>query len=177
MLLISIGMFLLCSCGGVPRIPPFKTEFTAEEHVANLIERTGEHYADWIAEEKITSFSVEIMWSFDENPEYFLVELEFKSDFYFWGTTVERAYLTGYIENDLYYKHSNTLVTDETPFKKQGYESEKKYFGGGVWAIKEGEKFFCILSNWHKVESGTFISEYNRKYIATHAYRKPRRPY
>jgi len=182
MLLMSVGMFLLCGCGSPSLLKPFKTELTAEEHVERITERTVK-FAEcpkdesrpwlWINADTVTSFTVEIVWSFDENPEYFLVE--FKGNF-LWGS--EHAYLMGYIYNDAYYTYGER--SSESPFKEQGYEDEKKYFGYGVMAVKEGDQFLCILyirSGRLKLDPGSCISKSDRKYLATHDNRMSSQPY
>lgn len=55
---------------------PFVTNLTVEEHIANITRLTEERFEYEIACRAIKSFTVDIVYSFDNEPEYFLVEFD-----------------------------------------------------------------------------------------------------
>ena len=72
-----------CSCvPGYYRHPRFKTKYTIEEHIQRISERTEEKFSWQIAEGIIADYTVDIIYAFyDDDPEYFLVELEYAEEF------------------------------------------------------------------------------------------------
>ena len=191
LLLMSMFPFFVCSCGtsvgGYEKLSPFKTALTAEEHVTNITWRTIKKFVQQLGRGDIKSYSVEILWSFDENPEYFLIEFEdYISDYS--AELFENAYIVGYIVNDVYYQYYYYPKFEKSPFKIQNADNEKKYYGFNVMAVKEGEEFLCVNSSWEqlvpntdfcewKYKSGMCLSESDRKYLATHDYRMPQIKY
>ena len=184
LLLMGISLFscFAPAAGGASRLSPFKTELTAEDHIAKIIERTEEKYAEQIADGRIKSYTVEILWSFDENPEYFLIDFDGYSyvhnDWPNETILVENAYIVGYIENDKYYMYYYYPKFEKSPFKKQNLENEKKYYGYTVMAVKKDKELLCINGTVDdKYAPGTFLSKSDRKFLATRDYRMPERKY
>jgi len=75
-LVVLTMCFLFASCDITNTHTPFNSKLTAEEHIANIMQRTEEKYAEQISKGEITSFQVYTLWSFAEQPEYFLVEFD-----------------------------------------------------------------------------------------------------
>lgn len=170
-------MFSACGRGKPQRIKPFITNLSTEEHIANITLWTEARYAEEIANGTITAFQVYTMWSFKEQPEYFLIE--FDGDF---GDSVyvEKqgyAYLDGYIVDDRYYAYGRG--PGKSPFREQGFENEKKYYGFNVMAIKKEGNMICISSSnaTIKVKPGDALSKKRQHYLATHDYRLSSYPY
>ena len=73
-------MFAGCTSGGYTH-PKFKTKYTEEEHVQRITARTEEIFAEEIESGEILNYEVEIVYAFyDNDPEYFLVELEYAEE-------------------------------------------------------------------------------------------------
>ena len=59
----------------------FSTEYTVEEHIQRLTSRTEEIFSSQISNGEIVSYTVDIVYAFyDNDPEYFLVELEYAEE-------------------------------------------------------------------------------------------------
>lgn len=149
--------------------PDFVTQYTVEEHEQRIAERTEKRFAREIANGVIVDYKVEILYAFyDDDPEYFMVELEYRrewEDSYecddytnstFYGKdivyTTKYRHIIGYISNDNYM--TGLLRYDEfeygrSSYTKAGYEYAKKYYGGGVHAVeKDGQKITVYESEF-----------------------------
>jgi hypothetical protein len=174
------------------RIPGFRTKLAAEEHIASITKRTEERYAEELSSGAITAFQVYTLWSFKDKPEYFLVE--FDGDYSrrdgFLPPAAEgqgdgqedgytgHAYLIGYISNDEYYTYVGYPAGAKSPFREQGLESEKKYYGFNTMAVKREREMICVDSEFsksdkHWTETGAVLSKSKRNWLATHDYRLP----
>ena len=60
----------------------FETAYTEEEHIQRIRQRTEERFSNDLAQDKIKEIHVEIIYSYyTEDPEWFLVEVEYKEPF------------------------------------------------------------------------------------------------
>ena len=146
---ISIGLW-----GGKPNNPTyvnsaaylphleFETKYTKEEHIARITERTKEIFKRDI----LVNIKVEIIYAFHDNdPEYFLVEVEHSTPFSSQYLSSRYKYKTKYqhvvgqIRNDEYI-YGHTFREGRNPWSFLGYDNAKKYFSGGshqeVYAIE-----------------------------------------
>lgn len=150
--------------------PDFVTQYTVEEHEQRIAERTEERFAWEIAKGVIVDYKVEIIYAFyDDDPEYFMVELEYaeeRKDSYtcedytnstFYGKdivyTTKYRHIIGYISNDNYmtglYEYLDDFRDGRSSYAKAGYEYAKKYYGGGVHAVeKDGQKITVYESQF-----------------------------
>ncbi len=139
--------------------PDFVTQYTAEEHVERIRQRTAEKFETEILNGDIVGVNVEIVYAFyDDDPEYFLVELEFYKEwksFYEANNMEEVEYTTkykhliGYIHNDKYYAglkyyDSNSFnnveklygfIDGKSSYSYYGYEDSKKYYGASAQGV------------------------------------------
>ena len=104
--------------------PEFQTEYTIDEHIDRIRERTMEKFSAEIEKGKIANIEVEILYAFyDNDPEYFMVQLQYTQDFTGSYRIFERKsdgrydmqqfkfveyqtrykHFIGFIENDEYY--------------------------------------------------------------------------
>lgn len=136
--------------------PEFQTKYTEEEHIQRIKERTKLRYKKWIVSGLLVDFSVYIVNAvYDDDPEFFLVELEF-SDYY--GETVTREYVNeqgtlDYEELEIYSKNAHflgSIINDEyysipaygsfrygkSSYALRGYLNEKKYYGNSCEFVK-----------------------------------------
>lgn len=147
--------FLLLFCMGGCYNPPKKptppekpVSYTEDELLQRLIERVEAHlFADMVA------FKAELVYDFNEEPNYFLVEYEFFDEFRFRYQT-RYGHLLGYISHGNFYRGLNGAYDDahlpfmygRSPYAVCGYADEKKYCGGDkILAIKSGEELTQIF--------------------------------
>ena len=161
--------------------PGFKTDYTIEEHIERISKRTEERFAEQLQSGLLVSYSVNILYAFyDEDPEYFLIELEFDREWegeytHPFSATTKYAYKTkymhtiGFIWNDKYYlclDRFGDFVEGKSSYYYYGYSDSKKYYGSGVQAVeKDGQivKLFSDLciSNGGVGVSAEFHTHYN----------------
>lgn len=143
--------------------PEFKTDYTIEEHIERISKRTKKRFATQLKKGELVSYSVDILYAFyDEDPEYFLIELEFDREWegeytHPFSATTKYTYKTryvhtiGFIYNDKYYlclDYYGDFRDGKSSYHYYGYTENKKYYGGGVQAVeKDGQivRLFCDL--------------------------------
>lgn len=154
--LCLFGTILFNSCGPAPgagnKHPDFQTEYTIEEHIGRIRARTEEHFVEEIEKGEIVNIEIEILYAFyDNDPEYFMVELEYAKEFAGEYTyrddygieslvpyTTKYKHFIGFIENDEYYARvrAYTSYKDEpiekfvdgrNPYALCGFDDFKKY--------------------------------------------------
>ncbi len=159
-LLLSI-VCLFSGCKGGYKHSKFKTEYTVEEHIARIEERTKERFEEEIASGELVSYNVDIVYAFyDNDPEYFLVELEYVNEWENlidenspeYGTyTTKYKHLIGYIEEDNYWTglpgYSIEFMNGRSAYKLLGCEKSRKYYGGGVQAVERDGELIMIFDN------------------------------
>ena len=176
---LAMVALLFCACGGPSRLRPFKTKLSAEEHIANLRLLTEQKYAEQLEDGTITGFQVYTLWSFKEEPEYFLVEFDGSFDeIYIEGQgylNIGYAFLIGYVVDEQYYMYDYYPQNIKSPYREQDLESEKMYYGYTVMAIKKGDKMVCIGNSpgGRETKLGAVLSQSKQRYLATHDYRQP----
>lgn len=156
--------FISCDTSSSP--PPikvnepyvFSTQYTEEEHIQRIEERTYALFEREIIGELVLGFSVDIVYSINENkPEYFVVEIEYDEKAYYgysddeelyidgklyeWGSVCE--HIMGYIYQEEYYvlenayiwrgpnsiKVKNCIKEGKSPYSLSIYSENKKYYG------------------------------------------------
>ena len=155
--LTVFGLVLQGGCYYTPweryKHPDFVTSYTEAEHIERIKERTEARFSKEIESGEIANYTVEIVYAFyDNDPEYFLVNLEYKNDFPVKhkteGTRTKYKHFLGYIENDEYYtgingyageKGDSMFTEGRNAYEVAGYGEAKKYYGNDVFAVeKEG---------------------------------------
>ena len=143
------------------------------KHVARITKRTEEVFAEEIASGEIVKYNVDIVYAFDEDPEYFLVELEYAEE---WENdcdgqiyTTKYRHTIGYIKDDEYYLGAVAMYGtgkryDEKSLTQQAFmdgqsaytlyahHGERKYCGTTAseccQAVKRDGKMIMIVSAW-----------------------------
>ena len=115
-----------------PQQYEFVTEYTVEEHIQRITERTMEKYAGYLDSGIIVDFTVDIMYAFyDNDPEYFIVE--FERDKPYPNLQPEEGakyeHIVGYIQDDKYYIIE--YIVGRSIYTLLGYSEAKKYFSHG----------------------------------------------
>lgn len=195
MLFMMLGSFVGCTqpLGGDYAHPDFSTEYTIEEHVQRIKDRTEEIFQVDMQSGEIVDYSVEIVYAFyDEDPEYFLVEIEYANEWrgvyhtnyprYDDDTPTEIEYTTrykhliGFIENDTYKTGLNGYFgQDKAAFKDGkscynllGFSNNKKYYGASIFAVESNGEILRIYSSMAQGPVGLLWSEesFERKAIS-----------
>lgn len=153
-----------CEKKGGYEHPEYQSEYTEEEHIERISARTREKYAEEIEEGIIIDFKVEILYAFyDNDPEYFLVELEYSLPLHGAYTnhyttsdgekgdtryTTKYKHIIGYIENDSYMTgiiYYADFMYGRSAYTVFGYNDSKKYYGGTVQAVEKDGKIVQIF--------------------------------
>ncbi len=157
--LILSTIFLLCTFFAceLPKItgdkiegPEPSTTYTEEEQVERILKRTEEKFARDIETGKLIDIHVEIVYSFDNKPKFFLVQLYYEPirAQYEEQAGADYAYIIGYMHYDKlrtglpYY---DDFIKSRNPYLLAGYENYKKYYGGGVHAIEKNGQMIQIF--------------------------------
>ena len=146
--------------------PDFETNYTEEEHIQRISERTAKKFAEELENGTIISYDVEIVYAFyDNDPEYFLVNLEYaeeqngsyqtkkeasldpeKGEFRRFNTKYK--HLIGFIEKDIYYWslmcYYKEFKYGRSCYELWGYEKAKKYYGAGHHGVQTSEGILHI---------------------------------
>lgn len=148
----------------------YVSNLTEEQHLQNLVKITEEIFAEEIEEGEIVNYKVELVYAFyDNDPEYFLIELEFAEEFI--GSTdgcyqcevtkrkhhyvSKYRHLIGYHNNDKYrygvgnYCSGNRWAfrPGQSPYTYLGYANEKKYYGAEMFGVEKDGKILCVYSS------------------------------
>lgn len=156
-----------CTCSNpyikyVYEHPKFKTDYTIEEHIERISALTEENFAKELASGKLVSYNVEILYAFyDEDPEYFLIELEYAEEWKGWYVTgeVEKIeyktkykHTIGYILYDEYHYLTGIynyydFVDGRSSYRYYGYADNKKYVGfEGLQAVEKDGQIIKLFS-------------------------------
>lgn len=171
---LFILSFSACACrtnidGGYTH-PVFKTKYTVEEHIERITARAQARFAEDIESGLVVDIFVDIVYAFyDDDPEYFLVEVEWKEEkeyeFSFYEKEKNYTFVTkyihlvGFIRNDVYVyglmkcpygrrgeKNIDTYMPGKSPYTICGYRDGKKYYGSGSFAVQTDEGLLRIYN-------------------------------
>ncbi len=133
--------------------PEPSTIYTEEEQVERILKRTEEKFARDIKTGKLIDIHVEIVYSFDNKPEYFLVQLDYDK-YKDGGEYAWRGYkhIIGYIDEDklqtgLY--GYDDFMSGRNPYFLAGYEDYKKYYRQESYAHYVVENNGQLLQIYH----------------------------
>ena len=172
----------------------FHTELTESQHLENIRRRTSEKYESLIAEGIIKSFRVEILYAFDEQPEYFLVEFDGFEDYTYGNSVsnsgngkmpvVDYAYLIGFIMSDRYYTiiYYHKPKLEQSPYRRNGYLDARKYCSLSTIAVQIGEMIVCLEQsekdlNGFFCDRNLIVSEKEKPGLTKHRYRPGAKEY
>ena len=159
--------------------PDFKTQYTKEEHFERIWDLTVERFKKDFEQNKIKGLFVDIVYAFyDDDPEYFLVEIEYYEERAYWASftdatgsnikiTTKFIHTIGYIKNDNYYSSSlyRSFIIGKSAYTTYGARDCKKYYGRGVQAALIDGKLIevldtnCLLKSYPEVHD-LYCSEY-----------------
>ncbi len=134
----------------------FSTNYTIEEHIERIKERTLEVFEAEILNEEYKDCKVDIVYSIRNNlPELFVVEVEFthQKEYFRQGTlpqeyhyySTEYVHMIGRIKEDEYYcvydvpfggYASNAFWAGRSPYSYKGYWDKKKYYGSVLYGVE-----------------------------------------
>lgn len=151
--------------------PVYNSSYTEDEHAARITKRTEEVFDEEIASGALVKYNVDIVYAFDEDPEYFLVELEYAEE---WENdcdgqtyTTKYRHTIGYIKDDEYYlgvvamygaKKSNDVksltrqafMDGRSAYTLYGNLGERKYCGTAAseccQAVKHDGEMIMVVS-------------------------------
>ena len=143
--------------------PEFQTEYTIEEHIERIEKRMQEKFAEQIQSGEISDIEVEILYAFHDNdPEYFMVQLEYADEVLEvrqineeGSLEVQRSrykHFIGFIENDKYYSglygydsNDDVFIVGRNAYELCGYSEAKKYYGCRIQAVETQEGILRIF--------------------------------
>ncbi len=130
--------------------PNFETVYSKEEHIDRIWDLTVERFKQDFDNCKIKNLFVDIVYAFyDDDPEYFLVEIEYFEEFtnkgkfhYGLGSreieiTTKFIHTIGYIYKDNYYSSQayNAFYSGKSAYSTYASREYKKYYGNVVQAV------------------------------------------
>ena len=153
--------------------PDFRTEYSEEEHIRRLKERTELIFSEEIESGVLVSYEVELLHAFyDDDPEYFLVELECAEEniLGWYGSNVhpilyatKYQHVIGFIISDEYYvKRKNpreAFMNGRSSYTLCAYPDNKKYCGGAgtIQGVEvEGQIILTGTRDCMRVYEGTY---------------------
>ncbi len=170
--LFMTGCFL--GCGNCIMVdgnyvhPKFKTVYTVEEHIERIKAETEERFSNEIENGVLVNYTVDIVHAFyDDDPEYFLVELEYADEWrgitytsdepYTIEYFTKYKYLIGFIKNDNY--KTGLIICDDfvdgrSAYTLSGYKTAKKYYGAMICGVEKDGEILQIYKGHGSVEFG-----------------------
>ena len=138
----------------------YNCPYTEEENIQNIKSRTEEVFAQELNAGLIVDYSVDILYAFDGDPEYFLIELTYKEG-YLGNDQETYAHCIGYIEYTQYYVDldfyeldapiQSSIVDVKETFRdgKSGYAlyaspEEKRYYYEGLHCVERHGEIVVI---------------------------------
>lgn len=152
-------------------IPPFSTQYTEEEHIKKIEEKTHQIFKQQVLEGEIVNVFVDIVYSLKYDlPEFFVVELEYAKEIHYPRNACSSAFempvekqdfwtkykhLMGYIQEEKYYSEYVKEDTDfhtiqreflpgRSPYSYKGYFDCKKYYGCGLYAVEHNGEMVLL---------------------------------
>lgn len=140
MCLIVVSIILISGCKYEfykPNIevPKFQTQYTEQEHLDKIKTLTEERFRKEVWKESFVPIyefydcAVYMIYSFNDNPEYFLVELRYKEKVEEnESARFQYKHLFGFIMNDEYYQYG-AVHFERSQFAANNLLDNKKYYG------------------------------------------------
>ena len=136
-------------------IPPWEpttytSAYTVEEHIDRLIDYTENyHFYEEIENGEIVNYEVEVLYSFENHPKYYMIDIEYaeEKDFTARGfADCKSKYMHTVVQviDDKYYFNEWSyfwFLPGKNPYEYTGNDAGKKYFAEYVYAVeKDGER-------------------------------------
>lgn len=122
----------------------FVTAYTEEEHIVRIAELTEEIFAEEIQNGDVLDYHVEILYAFDGDPEFFLVELEYV------GKEYQGYYcMDSCVEKEKRYRHYVGAICDDTYVTLLGWHTRSGYT---VKALEDDKKYYSGFYGYQCVE-------------------------
>ena len=183
---IFVSIFVSCDSVDPKKVgerephPVFETKYSKEEHIERLNIRTEAIFAEEFKKGDIITCNVEILYSFyDDDPEWFLIELEYAENIYgnYSNPNFEKndsqssiieyetrnKHLIGYIIADEYYiafDYGKEFMNGKSSYSVSPYSKCKKYCGAGgaVQGVEIGGQIIYTASSYceHLVQGSTY---------------------
>ena len=137
--------------GGIPEWKPtiYASAYTIDEHIERLIRYTEDyHFYEEIESGEIVNYEVEVLYSFENHPKYYMIDIEYaeEKDFTYLGFENYRSKymhtVVQVIEDKYYFNRWNYgwFLPGKNPYEYTGNVEGKKYFAEYVYAVeKDGE--------------------------------------
>lgn len=167
--LLSCVFFTIPLLNGCESDSPEEIEtYELWEHVDRIRTRTEERFAKDFERGKIVNYDVEILFNFKEEPNLFMVELEYDKPYTcFIADGVDYksqyAHIIGYISHshNNYYTglraYQSTFKGGRSAYAICGYDGEKKYYSNGICAVKVNGQLLQI----HNMYANEDYNSYN----------------
>lgn len=142
------------------RHPDYKYTYPEEYHLENLRAKTSEIFKEEIESGEIAKVEVEIVYAFyDEDPEYFLITLEYEKEFEV--EIKQQTYKTKYkhlmgfhFGDGKYYtglyafsgKAKNVLRAGLSPYHYLEFANSKKFYGANNYGVEQNGEIVWIYS-------------------------------
>ena len=146
----------------------FSTNYTAEEHIQRIEERTADIFDADIYNDIVKDFTVDIVYSiYDNKPEYFVVEVEY-TEYLFYPIRREESSILCEITH---YKHIMGYI-----YKDDYYILEISYIWGGTEGnivqdcMKIGQSPYSVFSDFTSKKYYGYIDDYTdeNEYISSY---------
>lgn len=159
--LILCSINLVACIGSHPPKPQYASQYTEEEQVYRITCETKHRYEEVLNSGDMLTFSAYILYTFDNFPEYFLIEFTWKNyeAFCNYHTTfgfdldylenvpsneTYYSHIIGYVKNDCYYLGLNTYSSEKhgkSYYSESGAinNNSKLYHGYYIYAYKDGD--------------------------------------
>lgn len=180
---IIFSLVLFCEgCGWHPPRPQYASQYTEEEQVYRITCEAKHRYEDVLNSGEMLTFSAHILYTFDDFPEYFLIEHTWKNysaylnylkgcGYYvyeFENVDLNAEYyshIVGYVKNDCYYvgmyAYSHAMHGKSYYTKSGAIEAGYKlYFSNSTYAYLKGDNL--VGSDFHPEYWIRFIIEEER---------------
>jgi len=116
-----VGMFSYCK--PKKRTVPYTSNYSVAEHEERLTKITENKFAYLIETGQLADIRAEIVYAIDDDPEYFLITLEFAEEFE-GGRLDEVSYTTKYMHT------IGVIKNDEYIMGLREYDGKRREFGG-----------------------------------------------
>ena len=161
-------LFVGSSCAEEPSTTPeniWTTAYTEEEHIERIwVDTICVYYGQAMGGAyTVDKEDIEIVYSFDNLPKYFLVTVHYNQPIMQYETTEQPyetsvAHIIGGIKNDQYYYGITDLYygfrAGPSPWHYLGYSNTKKYFGKHSFGVEQEGQIVQIYNSYRRYPIG-----------------------
>ncbi len=157
--------------GGIPEWKPtsYVSAYTIDEHIERLIRYTEDyHFYEEIEIREIVNYEVEVVYSFENHPKYYMIDIEYaeEKDFTARGfADYKSKYMHTIVQviDDKYYFNQwrySWFLPGKNPYDYTGNVSEKKYFEEHIYAVEKDGAIVQIYKEETTQRKPVGVSEY-----------------